>query len=209
MVGAALTCTILTCPEREARAITLAARLLSLEPSVMVDRTTRQGNLDAAMLAWGMHDDAGHHLVLQDDAVPVPGFTRSVRAAIQAAPDAAIAYWMRPWLPEAQAHTWAPPGTLIPVSTARHWPPTVALSLPARLVPGLLEHAARCHKRDRYDDEVVGCYLEQAGIPLLACSPSIVEHDHTIPSVLNGHRQRHRTRSQSYLATEAPTSWSS
>jgi hypothetical protein len=161
------------------------------------------------MLAWAQHGQTGYHLVVQDDALPVPGFTQSARAAIRAAEGAAVAFWMRPWHPDAHAHEWAAPGTLVSVSTTAHWPPTVALSLPARLVPGLLEHAARCHKHDRYDDEVVGCYLEQAGIPLLACSPSIVEHDHTIPSVLNGHRQRHRTRSQSYLATEAPTSWCS
>jgi hypothetical protein len=173
----------------------------------MIDRTTRQGNLDAAMLAWAQHGQTGYHLVVQDDALPVPGFTQSARAAIRAADGAAVAFWMRPWHPDAQAHEWAAPGTLIPVSTTAHWPPTVALALPAWRIPSLLDHQWQCHRDAAYDDDVIGCWLDQAGIPLLACSPSIVEHDHALPSVLNGHRYRHRTRSQSYLATRAPSSW--
>jgi hypothetical protein len=114
---------------------------------------------------------------------------------------------MRPWHPDAHRHKRAPLGTLTRVATYREWPPTVAIALPSDQISGLLDHAAACHRKDRYDDKVVGCYLTQASIPLLACSPSIVEHDASIPSVLNGRAEPHRTRSRTYLAIIAPLKW--
>jgi hypothetical protein len=202
-----LTCSILTHESRVPLAHRLAGELADLRPSIVLDTTSSGGNLKAALEAWAQHGRSGYHLVLQDDAVPVPGFIASAYAACRVARGAAVCFWMRPWHPDAHRHKRAPLGTLTRVATYREWPPTVALALPSDRISGLLDHAAACHRRDRYDDKVVGCYLTQASIPLVACSPSIVEHDATIPSVLNGRSEPHRTRSRTYLAIIAPLSW--
>ena len=192
-------------PARNARdgAITFAARLLSLRALIVTGSIQRREGTSTAHRGLELHDDApGITWFCRMTPSRFPAVTRSVRAAApQAVRMRPSRTARRPWLPEAQAHTRAPPWHADPrVDGGGIGPPTRRRASPPGSSPGLLEHAARCHKRYRYDNEVVG--------PLPRTTPSayIVEHD-TIPvGVENGHRQRHRTsRSQSYLATEAPT----
>jgi len=202
-----LSCTILSHPQRQARAVALAGRLLSLHPSVMVDRTRTAGNLQAAMLAWAEHGSTGYHLVIQDDALPATGFITSARAAVEVAEGAAVAFWMRPWLPEATLHKRAGWGTLVPLSVEYHWPPTVALALPCELITSLLDHQWRCHPDARYDDDVIGCWMAEQELELRVCSPSICDHDEAMASILNGQRRPHPYRQRTHLAERAPTEW--
>lgn len=204
----ALSCTILAHPDRQGRAISLAARLLSLHPSVMIDRTVTPGNLDAACLAWAQADGE-YHLLVQDDALPSAGFVPSARAACTVAGGAAVAFWMRPWHRDAQRVEQSPPGSLVPIGY-RDWPPTVALALPREHALGASAHGVECHADSWYDDEAVGCYLETVGVRLLACAPSIVSHDARVVSLFPvGHdRHRYQRRVQELtVAVKAPREW--
>ena len=207
MPASSLSTSILAHPDRVHRLPHLLRSLKPLRPSVVVDATTGEGNLSAALEAWAQHAAHGYHLVVQDDALPVPGFAQSAEAALRVADGAAVAFWMRPWHPDAHQHARCPPGSLISVRVDEHWPPTVALALPCEHITPLLDHAWRCHPTDVYDDDVIGCYLAMHHVPLLACSPSIVGHDSSERSILNHHQRRRRYRSADYLAVRAPSAW--
>src|SRR5262245_33669581 len=91
-------------------------------------------SLRTAMLAWSsIPSTSTHHLVLEDDAVPVPGFVEHAEAAAASAPDAAIAFYAN-WnsrnggavrLGTLTGARWAP--------AAAEYTPTVALLLPAEV----------------------------------------------------------------------------
>jgi hypothetical protein len=202
-----ITAAILAHPKREALAVSLAHQLSDLDPIIVFDHDPRPGNLMAALRAWSWAEPGKHHLVLQDDALPLPGFSLSAAAACAVAGDAAVCFWMRPWHPDSFHHQRAVPGTLVPVSLRDHWPPSVALAIPGDVIPGMLAHAEECHTKDLYDDHVIGCGLREAGVRLLAASPCIVDHDYRLPSTLNLNHRRRRYRVETYLANRAPDRW--
>ncbi len=201
-----LTAAILAHPSREDRAVRLARQLAELDPILVFDHDPGPGNLEAALRAWSWAYPDRYHVVMQDDALPVPGFAASAAQACEAAKGRAVTFWMRPWHPDSIHHERATPGSLIPVSLHDHWPPSVAIALPGNKVPGFLDHAEECHADSLYDDDVLGCYLREAGMRLVATSPSIVDHGRGA-SILHTAQRHRRYRGTSYLADVAPGEW--
>jgi hypothetical protein len=132
----------------------------------------------ARALAWAAEQDTSHALVVQDDAVPVPGLLEHVAAAIDAHPDGPIASWL--------------------VANTLLW--GVATVLPAADLPALLAWGRRCTLP--YDQRIGAWYRNQQR-PVRYTWPSLVDHADG-PSLLTG---RARTVPRVAWRTGAPASW--
>jgi hypothetical protein len=133
-------------------------------------------SLRTAMLAWSsIPSTSTHHLVLEDDAIPVPGFFEHAKAAAAAAPDVAIAFYAN-WnsrnggavrMGTLAGARWAP--------AAYEYTPTVALLLPVEVGAGFAAYA-RKHEDGWADDVVMSRYLADIGVRTLLTVPSLVQH---------------------------------
>lgn len=133
-------------------------------------------SLRTAMLAWSsIPSTSTHHLVLEDDAVPTPGFIEHAEAAAAAAPNAAIAFYAN-W--NSRNGGAIRMGTLIGARwapAAAEYTPTVALMLPAEVGAGFAPYA-REHGGTWPDDVVMSRYLTHVGVRTLLTVPSLVQH---------------------------------
>lgn len=134
-------------------------------------------------------DDATHRVVVQDDATVSRNFRAALDAAVSARPDSVLALFhggsprenlSRLSLAKARGHVWAR-------LNSRRWVPVVALVWPARLVCEVVCWVAEQNYPDafRADDEIVGRALRALGEPVLACVPSLVQHDDVNPSLVS------------------------
>jgi len=153
--------------------------------------------LRTAKRAWAaVAPGATHHLVLQDDVTPVPGFADLVRRAVRARPRHAVALysnWNSPhnaYLVRAAAaagQAWAPLGH-------DEWVPTLGLVLPADGALRLAAHLATVPDDERDDDEAVVTFCAREGYPVVATLPHLLEHGDG-PSLAgnDAHGARHAT----------------
>src|SRR5690606_18053897 len=135
--------------------------------------------LRTAKRAWAaVAPGATHHLVLQDDVTPVPGFADLVRRAVRARPRHAVALysnWNSPrnaYLVRAAAaagQAWAPLGH-------DEWVPTLGLVLPADGALRLAAHLATVPADARDDDDAVVTFCAREGYPVVATLPHLLEH---------------------------------
>ncbi|MEE1822593.1 hypothetical protein PUR61_10375 [Streptomyces sp. BE20] len=161
--------------------------------------------LRTAVAAWSsVPAGSTHHLVLQDDAVLTPGFFDHVRAAAEAAPDAALSFYTH-WqsrnaaavrLAVLSGHRWAP--------ATGEYTPTVVLLLPAPVAAGFGAYA-REHGATWADDVVMSRYLREHGVPTYLSAPNLADHA-DVPSMhANG---GHGPRRAACFAPVAPgASW--
>lgn len=130
---------------------------------------------------------ATHALVLQDDAVPIEGFTRTVLEAIDQHPGNAISLYLGRKKPsrwvgnvdfavrvaEAEGYSWL---------RASHLLHGVALVLPVAWIDGMLTW---CRKSNAPYDERVGYFLRHVvGSLTYYPQPSLVDHDDDTPSLV-------------------------
>jgi hypothetical protein len=188
-------------PARLAAAEQLASELGA---HLVVDRLGEgEWPTHARALAWAAQQDAAHALIVQDDAVPVPGLLEHVGAAVAAYPDGPIGLYVgrsRP-RPEQVARavrradeigaSWLEANTLL-------W--GVATVLPAADLAGLLAWGKRCHLP--YDQRI-GCWYRNQRRPVRYTWPSLVDHADG-PSLLAGGA---RTVLRVAWRTGAPASW--
>ncbi len=163
-------------------------------PSRMEAATALAEQLDA-QLVWDAGDNdewhtgsralaafdptATHHLVLQDDALPVPGFFKHAAAAIAQHPDSLISFYLgtaRPpkWQPAVQLATETADqvgASWISCPKLLHG---VALALPTVDIPRLLAWAER--SRQPYDERIGTWYRYEARRPVMYTWPSLVDH---------------------------------
>jgi hypothetical protein len=157
----------------------------------------------ARALAWAAEQDTSHALVVQDDAVPIPGMLDHVAAAIDAQPDGPIGLYVgrsrpRPEQVARAVHradevgaSWLEASTLL-------W--GVATVLPATDLPALVAWGCRCHLP--YDQRIGAWYRNQCR-PVRYTWPSLVDHADG-PSLLTG---RARTLPRVAWRTGAPRTW--
>ncbi|MFB8230347.1 hypothetical protein [Cellulosimicrobium sp. NPDC055967] len=153
--------------------------------------------LRTAKRAWAaVAPGATHHLVLQDDVTPVPGFAELVLRAVRARDRHAVALysnWNSPrnaYLVRAAAvagQAWAPLGH-------DEWVPTLGLVLPAEGALRLAAHLATLPDDERDDDEAVVTFCAREGYPVVATLPHLLEHGDG-PSLAgnDAHGARHAT----------------
>ncbi|PZT77056.1 hypothetical protein DNK56_27920 [Streptomyces sp. AC1-42W] len=176
-----LSVVIMTHPNRAEHLAELIAACAPLTPRTVVDPDpgSFRSALRTAKAAWAaVSTGATHHLVLQDDVVPVPDFARQVRDAIEARPRDAIALYSNWNSPQnsylvrraaACGSAWAP---LSPVE----WTPTLGLVLPADEARQLAAHLAPIPDEVADDDQMVVLYCQEAGLPVFATVPHLVDH---------------------------------
>jgi hypothetical protein len=154
-------------------AITLAT---SLEAALALDDGTHGENANGDH-AWSAYDpDADWHVVLQDDAQPIPGFADHAADALEHAPRTAVSFYTgtgRPRQPQvanaiatadALESPWLQHATLL-------W--GVAVAMPTEHVAPFLHWAKTSPLA--YDRRI-GAYWQRAGIPIRYTHPSLVDH---------------------------------
>lgn len=205
-----LTAVVMTHPARREAAEALRRRHPELALEVVVDPRPEESPspLRTARIAWSaVGRGASHHLVLQDDVALCPGFLDRVRAAIAAAPDAALSFFTE-WGSRTSAvlrlaalldRSWA--------EVADPAVPSQALVLPAGIAAGYDEFAEREAGEDLMDDTVMRAYLRAAGVPALVSVPNLVEHD-LASSLIGNDARLGRRRSAWYSpGPSAPGEW--
>ncbi len=138
--------------------------------------------LRTAMRAWSsIPAGSTHHVVLEDDAILVPGFAEHAARAAAAAPDAAVVFHAN-WCSRTGAAVRL--GALAGARWARaaqEYTPTVALMLPAAVGAGFAAFA-RQHAGSWAGDVVMARYLAARGVRTYVTVPNLVEHG-DFPSV--------------------------
>ncbi|MFC4587301.1 hypothetical protein [Sphaerisporangium corydalis] len=153
--------------------------------------------LRTAKRAWAAWSpDTTHHLVLQDDVLPVAGFAAKLRDAVAARPGDALAlyaHWNAPYnsyaIRQAAAGgaAWA---RLVP----GEWVPTQGLVLPVGLAADLAAYLAGVDDLVRDDDTVIDRFLRERDRCVLAAVPHLLDHDETASVAGNaGHGVRRAT----------------
>ena len=127
--------------------------------------------------AWACHDrDADFHVVLQDDALPIPGFAVHAAAALAARPASLVSFYVGTGRPRqhrvstaiaratVDGCAWLSAETLL-------W--GVAVAMPTEHIAPFLDWAA--DSRLPYDRRL-GAYANHAGLPIHYTHPSLVDH---------------------------------
>jgi hypothetical protein len=169
----------MTHPKRAAGAQALADRLPELAPEVVLDPLPDgpPTALRAACAAWARADPAGtHHLVLQDDALPVPDFPARLRTLIEAAPDAALCLTTE-W-GSRSSHVIRMAAllgrTLAPVID--DYTPCVALVLPTEVALGFDAYVRAKTETGTPDDVALLNYLADRGVRTLVPVANLADH---------------------------------
>lgn len=151
--------------------------------------------------------DCSHLLVIQDDAVPVPGFTEVLPAIAESNPDRPVCLWMSaiPASAAARARRAWGKQRYIPLGPAP-FVPLVAVLWPRRAAQGFARWAESASRLTRADDGNAARWMKQAKQEFMVCVPSIVEHDDHTPTVKGGRQEsggRARDRVALLLADDA------
>ncbi|GCB87800.1 hypothetical protein ACFU90_34290 [Streptomyces noursei] len=185
MSTTSLSSAVMTHPVRERQAAALAARLglggLALDP----DPTGPPSALRTALVAWAARaDDAGHHLVVQDDVAAPPELVELVAGSVTRFPDEALIFYTN-WHARngAAARLAALAGAGWVRAVPEEFAPTLAICLPVRTADAFRAFAAGT--AERHDDEVMATFLRTEARPGLLAVPTVVEHIGT--SSINGH----------------------
>ncbi|GAA0829358.1 hypothetical protein ACFQVD_14620 [Streptosporangium amethystogenes subsp. fukuiense] len=186
-------------PARQERLARLARACLPLRivPVADPDPGSFPSPLRTAKRAWAAYGaDATHHLVLQDDVLPVDGFSTHLLAAVAARPDdvlALYAHWNSPYNSYAirqAAAGGAPWARLVP----GEWTPAQGLVLPVALAAELGEYLADVPDHVRDDDTLIDRFLRERDRCALAAVPHLLDHDEVASVAGNaGHGVRRAT----------------
>ena len=151
------------------------------------DPTGPPSALRTAKVAWAaVQDGATHHLVLQDDVVPVPGFAEQVVAAIEARPSDGVTLYVN-WDSPHNSYVvrraalagaaWAP-------LSPDEWIPTLGLALPAAEARGLAVKLSELADDSFWgdDDEAIAAFFSDKGVRIACTVPHLVDHT-DVPSL--------------------------
>ncbi|MFE1272034.1 hypothetical protein [Streptomyces sp. NPDC058758] len=180
-----LSTVIMAHPRRRAEAQALVEAHPALAARVVTDPEPEgpPSALRTARRAWqAVAPGATHHLVVQDDALPAPGFAGTVAALAAARPEASLSLFTEWGSRTANAvraaallgHAWAP--------VVDDYLPSVALVLPAPLALGFEEYAAAKATPEATDDVTLLDYLHAVDKLVPVAGPV----DHANPPSLVG-----------------------
>lgn len=152
---------------------------------------------------------ASHHLVLQDDALPLPDFRRHAAAALEHHPDALVSFYLGTSRPP-QWQLAVDDACMRAEDTGNAWISApvllhgVAIAIPTVEIPAML---AWCERLEVPYDERLGMYwryvLER---PVMYTWPSLVDHDHG-PTIALHRDGEHREEPRRARLVGHPQSW--
>jgi hypothetical protein len=176
----AVSCAIMAHPDRAERAEGLRAALGGMGASIVYDPDPAgpRTAVRTAAAAWAaLPGGATHHLVLQDDAEPVPGFAERLRRLMTAVPDRPISLFAEWGCVTATMVRWGVLAGADLVECVDTYVPTQGVVLPAALVPGLVAAMREALAAGKTDDDVVlREYLDDLGTRALVAVPHLVQH---------------------------------
>lgn len=145
--------------------------------------------------------DCSHVLVIQDDAVPVPGFAEVLPQIAERHPDTPVCLWMSaiPASAAARARRAWGKQRYIPLGPAP-FVPLVAVLWPCHLAAAFARWAETAARLTRADDGNAARWMKQARVEFAVCVPSIVEHDDFTPTVKGGTRKESQGRARDRVA---------
>lgn len=201
-----LSLTVMAHPKRRAAAQRLAVAV----GADAIEWDTCDDEWDTGRRAIATHDPAGtHHLVLQDDALPIPDFRHHAAAALEQHPDALVSFYLgtsRPpqWQPavdDACMRAEDAGAAWISVPTLLHG---VAIAIPTVEIPNLL---AWCERPTVPYDERLGMYWRHVlDRPVLYTWPSLVDHDDG-PTIARHRDGVHRDEPRRARMVGTPLTW--
>lgn len=172
-------------------------------PSGNVDRGWR-----TARQAWEMAPpDSDWHLVLQDDAWPCVDMLAGLEQALEHVPGDAVVspYLGKGGITPPRFHTMAAQaertGASWITSAKLLW--GVAICLPTRLIPGMIERADR--STGVTDDMRIAGWAQSRHIPVLYTWPSLVDH-RDVPSITK-HRAKERRAQRHHQGSALDLKW--
>lgn len=200
-----LSITVMAHPLRRERAEHLAG---ILGARVVWDRYNDEWDTGARALAdFGRY--ATHHLVLQDDAIPITGFHRQAVHALEQHPGAPVSFYLgRSRPPQYQRRVIQ--ATLQADELAASWISCsemlhgVAVALPVDDIPSLLAWAMS--RREPYDERI-GKYFRERSRRVLYTWPSLIDHEDGQPVITRRRDGQPRTEQRVAWRHGMPTSW--
>ena len=139
-------------------------------------------------------DPAGRHLiVLQDDAIPCPGFDVAAPVAIAARPGDVVGFYLGglPALTGNDYERARKAGARFALHNQRDWCPAVALAWPPDRAAEMAEFIAARRWAQAADDSVIGMWARRSFARVWHTIPSLVQHPDDVPQV-NGSRPARR-----------------
>jgi hypothetical protein len=178
-------------PRRADRLPGLIRGCAPLTPAVVTDPdpTGRPSPLRTAKRAWSrIEPGATHHLVLQDDVRPVPGFAAQLQEAVRHRPAHGVSLfclWHTPHNSYLVRRAAVAGASYAPLSLDE-WTPTQGFVLPVPIARELAEHLAGIPDEVQDDDEMIVIFCRERGIPVVATVPHLMDHGHE-RSLVGGH----------------------
>ncbi|WP_141584137.1 hypothetical protein [Actinomadura sp. WMMA1423] len=178
-------------PRRADRVPALVRACAPLAPEVVPDPEPdgRPSPLRTAKRAWAaIGRDATHHLVLQDDVRPAPGFAAQVHDAVSGRPTHGVSLfclWHTPHNSYLVRRAAVAGAAYAPLSRYE-WTPTQGFVLPAEHARALAGYLAGIPDEVQDDDEMVVVFCRERGIPVVATVPHLMDHGHA-ESLVEGH----------------------
>lgn len=184
-----LSVAVMTHPSRLTSATALAERLAEPAVRVVVDPFPNHppATLRTSVEAWAAHSpDATHHLVVQDDALPVDGFLDLARAAADTHDSCAVAHYAEWASRNGSAVRMAAAVGARSVEAVPDYVPCQALSLPRAAAEEYVAFGRAWPDPQEPDDVVLLRYTEDIGLPVRITVPNLVAHDQ-LPSLVGNH----------------------
>lgn len=200
-----LSIAVMAHPAREQAAEQLA---LDIDARVTWDRHRDEWETGSRALA-AYDPQATHHLVLQDDALPVAGFRAHAAAAIAQHPDSLISFYLGKSRPPHLQRRFTR-ATLAADEQHAAWISSdrlhhgVAIALPIADIDPLLEW---CRIPNLPYDERIGAWYRFARRPVLYTWPSLVDHADTDTLIPRHHDGQPRDQPRVAWRTGTPTNW--
>ncbi|HEU5474343.1 MAG TPA: hypothetical protein VFV67_27160 [Actinophytocola sp.] len=168
-------------PSRHDRIPALLAACDPLPVRVVVDPDPGgpRSPLRTAKRAWAaIAPGATHHVVLQDDILPMAGFAEHLHQALAARPADGVTLSVQQTSPRNSyaVRRAAVAGHPFAELSAVEWTPTLALALPMAHAEALARYLAGVPDSYVDDDHLVTSFCAERGIAVLATVPNLVEH---------------------------------
>jgi hypothetical protein len=136
--------------------------------------------------------ECSHLLIVQDDAIPVPGFAEALPGIAASNPDQPVCLWMSAIPASTAARARRTKGRYVPLGPA-NFVPLVAVLWPRVKAQEFARWAQTASGLTRADDGNVARWVRQMPREqkpeFMVCVPSIVEHDDFTPTVKGGTRK--------------------
>lgn len=145
--------------------------------------------------------DCSHVLIIQDDAITVPGFAEVLPLIAETHPNTPVCLWMSaiPAAAAARARRAWGKQRYIPLGPAP-FVPLVAVLWPQGVASQFAWWAGSASRLTRADDGNAARWAKQTKTEFMVCVPSIVEHDDFTPTVKGGTRKESHGRSRDRVA---------